>query len=281
MGEKLTLTELRQKQNKDFFDLAMGKPREQLFAFYVSWHPKLYEGVDLDKATIDYINNYFYEYKVDVQHFHRHFLNALRHATPIYNNLKAIEFSKKVFCILTNRSVRKLASTAIANLQENGEIIKLRNDSGTITDSGSVKDNGSETTSNRIATDTDNNSRTANKELPMRANGDFEELFDWNGASNVSEVNEQNEKVENANGTTTDNRMTYTGNVRTLATQIRNEDTNNLTKINNETNNDKETIERISGQGVDLIKKIWNYIITPKAIDYLIEELEEAFITVM
>lgn len=278
--EQQTLTQIQQRQNKDFYETAMGQPREQLFAFYISWHPKLYEGVDLDKATIDFINNYFYEYKVDVVNFHRHFLNALRHATPIYNNLKAVEFNKKVFDIITNKSVRKLAKTAIDNIQEKGTINKLRNDSGTITDSGSISENGSESTTNRISTDTENNTRQADKELPMRAEGDFEDLFDWQGASKVSEIQTDGNTVENGSGTQTNNKMTYTGNTRTLQTQITNADTNNLERIQNAVGNDKETIEHITGQGVELIRRIWNYLITPKAIDYLIGELEEAFITV-
>lgn len=280
MEKAITLTELQKKQNKDFYEMALGQPRVQKFSFYLGWHPKLYEGVDLDSATIDYINNHFYEYDVDVVNFHRHFLNALRHATPIYNNLKAVEFNKKVFDIITNKSVRKLAGSAIENLQENGQINKLRNDTGTITDSGSTQDRNTESTTNKVKTTGDDNNKTATKELPMRANGDFEELFDWNGASNVSESDNKTLKIEDGNGQTSNDRNITATNTRTLATQITNTDTNNLTKINNAVNNDKETIERITGQGVDLIRKIWNYLITPKAIDYLVSELEESFITV-
>lgn len=280
MGKEMTLKELQERQNKDFYEMSMGMPREQLFSFYLGWHPKLYEGVDLDTATIDYINNHFYEYKVDVVNFHRHFLNALRHATPIYNNLKAVEFNKKVFDIITNKSVRKLASTAIDNLQENGQINKLRNDTGTITDRGTLTDSNTETTQAKIKTSGDNNTKTASKELPMRANGDFAQLFQWAGASNVNEVDNRMLNIEDTNGSVSNDRTSTSGNTRTLATQITNTDTNNLTKINNAVNNDKETIEHITGQGVDLIRKIWNYLITPKAIDYLVSELEEAFITV-
>ena len=276
----MTLTENQKKQSDEFKDLCYSKTREQLFAYYVSWHPNLYAGVNLDKSTIDYINNYFYEYKVDSVNFHRHYLNALRHATPIYNNLKAIEFNKKVFDIITNKTVRKLAKTAIDNIQENGTINKNRHDSGTITDSGSVKQNTSENQTNNKTINESNDSRNATKQLPMKADGNFDDLFNWAGASNVNEIIDENENTENATMSNTANAMTYTGNTRTLATQITNEDTNALTKIQNAVGNDKETLETIGDQGVELIEKIWNYLIEPKSIDYLIGELEEAFITV-
>lgn len=277
-----TLKQLQKRQNHHLFNTAMGTPREQLFADYVSWHPNMYDGVDLDKATIDYINNYFYEYKVDCNHFHRHFMNALRHATPIYNNLKAVELSEKVFDIITNKSVRKLASSAVEDLKENGTIAKLRNDTGTITDSGTIAQTASENTTanNRYNKDTDN--RAANRELPMKTSGsDFDDTVDWeNGASNISENKIEEDSTENISENVGSSANTTTGNTRTLATTITNSDTNELTKLNNIDKNDKETIERITGQGVDLIKKIWNYLITPKAIDYIISELEESFITI-
>lgn len=278
-----TLTQIQKRQNKELFETAMGQPREQLFAFYVSWHPKLYEGVDLDMATIDYINNHFYEYKVDTINFDRHFMNALRHATPIYNNMKAIEFSDRVFNIITNKSVRKLAKNTIDNIKENGTINKLRKDTGTITDSGTAQQTGSETQTDRKSIDDNTKNKVADKQLPMQSLGgeEFEELFDWSkGASTINESENDYTRTENNSGSNSTNINTTTGNIRTLATNISNEDTNELTKISNLKGNDKETIERIQGQGVDLIRKIWNYLITPKAIDYLISELEEAFITV-
>ena len=278
----MDLTTAQRQQNKTFIDDCYAD-REQLFAYYISWHPKLYEGVDLDSATIDYINNYFYEYKVNPKDFDRHFLNALRHATPIYNNLKAIEFNKKVFNITTSKRVRKITEDTTNNIKENGTHTKEQGQHGSITDNGTIANTFAGTQNVETEEENSNDSKTANRKLPMQTNGQsFDGQFGWGaGASDISETKTNGGATGASETKNNSTENTQTTNIRSTNTEIESEDRNNLTRLAEMALNNKETEEEVGAQAVELILKIWNYLILPKSIDYLIKELESSFILIL
>lgn len=220
-------------------------PKEtQKFSEFLSWHPCLYDGVELDKATIDFLNNYFWDYSVKPQEFERKYLQALRRATGIYKNMKAIELVDQVFDITTNETVRQYTRQAVNELSQTGNVTS----NSTSTNSQTVTD--------------DSNTKTAQKTLPMNSEGDFDELFEWDGGSGISETRDEDESRTSGSGS------------------INSTDTRNLLDLGNQDINDKETIKIVGDQAVKLVSNIWNYLLAPKAIDYLVNELEKCFVLV-
>lgn len=115
-----------------------------------------------------------------------------------------------------------------------------------------IAENGTKT-SQRSDTSSDN-TKNANRELPMASTGrDFENTVRWNdGASNISESKTAGSSTISQN------------------------DVDNLQRAANESGNTKETYTR-ERTPVDTVDRIWNYILKPKAIEYLTSELQYAF----
>lgn len=347
------LRENQKIQNKLFEDLCYGE-QKQKFYYYIGTHPRLFDGLDIDSATIQYLIEYFYDYDLRPNHFERHFVNSLRRILPVYNNMKAVEFNKRIFDITTNQSVRDLVANATNELKRDGTLSSIQNDTGTITDSGSVVDtgtitdngevketgtitdngevnesgsvsdngtiteNGRTTNNENITTETDTTNKNANRKLPMQSTGDdFEDIVNWDkGASEIAQtendVIEDQTKTQNAtlnntknitntttttNNTDSENTRTLdtnkendnvrtldtnkeTNNVRTLGTKIDKNDINSLTELATKENKDKTKYKAVNGQAVMLIKRIWDYLLEPKSLDYITTQLEECFILV-
>lgn len=278
----MTLKEAQKQQNKQFIDNCYGQ-QEQLFAYYIGWHPKLYEGVDLDSATIDFINNHFYEYYVNPKDFDRHFLNILRKVTPIYNNLKAIEFNKRVFNITTDKFVRNITEDTTNDITENGNGSRDTHNNGTIGDDFSSERNLTENETSTGAENKNSDNKNANRKLPMVSNGSsFDGLFGWGaGASDITETKDiTGTNTTGSVATTTKDDLKST-NIRGINTRIQTEDVNQLKRLGKIALKNKDKREEVKGQAVNLIKNIWDYLILPKSIDYLCSELESAFILIV
>ena len=278
----MNLATNRKKQSKAFEELCLGKT-EQKFCNYLSWRPGLYDGVDLDSATIEYINLYFYDYEVNPVEFYNHFRAALMRAVPTYNNLKAIELNKRVFDITTNKNVRKITNDTINDIQKDGTISKLRKDRGTVQDVGTGTDittaSGTETTRG----DSSKASKQANRTLPMNIDSDnYDDLFSWDrGAGNISENRDETENSETSNNNSSGTSTTTSNTTKTYNLDITNDDTNSLIELGNIKVNSNDKYEEVGQQAVKLIKNIWDYLVEPKAIDYLVDELKNCFILII
>lgn len=277
-----TLKENQKLQSDLFRDLCYGTTRQK-FWHYVGTHPRLFENVDIDSATIQYIIDYFYDYNIDPSNFERHFIAKLKKVSAIYNNIKAIEFNKKVFDITTNESVRNIVNDATNELTRDGTLSSIRNDTGTIRNQGSVNETGRNTASETTESDSQGNSKQAARALPMQSTGaGYESLFDWGkGASNINENEDNGSSIEDRDFTENTNRDTTTNYTQTLGTQIEKNDLNKIEELAKSNSTNKDKYKAVNRQAVILIKNIWNYLIEPKSIDYLVSELEPCFSLVL
>lgn len=101
-----------------------------------------------------------------------------------------------------------------------------------------------------------NSNKSASKQVPMtNQGGSFNNLFTWGGAAGIG----QDETSGNSD--------------------ILISDLNSLLNSGTDSGNSKETVER-HGDPVEHINRIWNYLLKPKAIEYLTSQLSYAFILV-
>lgn len=333
MGEKpftgnYTLRQNKRFQSKQYADTMCGT-HEQLFGEYLLYNPQLYEGVDLDSATIDYLNNYFYEYHINPVVFERRYIRSLLGATSIYNNLKAIELNDGIFSKVGNETVRHLIENHLQHTAQNGttnDITKntgdtttdnshndMSDDTGNIktdttlsdtkTGTGTIKDE--ETNHNKRDYDMENGSKTANKIAPQRISGDgFEDQFNWNSATDIHETEGYENSItkddgtkdnlrtlntkDTDNGTTNETQTLNTNNhtygtfntIQTLNTQTAKSVLDSIDNNFSHNADDWETITNQTQPIQEIVENVWNYLIAPKAIDYLITVLSKCFISV-
>lgn len=116
----------------------------------------------------------------------------------------------------------------------------------------SLAQNGSKNSSTNSTSNAD--TKEANRQEPMESTGaTFDGTVSWsNGASNIAE-----------------NKVSGSANI----TQA---DTNALVSNGTDNGNSTETYNH-HGNPVEHIDKIWNYLLKPKAIEYLTSELQYAF----
>ena len=239
------------------------------FSEYLSITPTLYDGVDLDKGTIDYLNNWFYDYSVYAADgkFERQYLNNLRRSVGIYNNLKSIELCDRIFDITTNQSIKDATVKTIDRLKSDRTLNK--------TGSNTTNDTGTTTTGNTQKYTPVTDVRTAVRNVPMNSKGTFDEMFDWDelGATQVTE------QKNNGGTDVTTNDQTVTDNTQSK-TVLDTQDVEKLKQLNDIANKSKEYNSAVNGQVVGLVSNIWDYLVTPKAIDYLVDQVEPSFILV-
>lgn len=316
----MSLMENQMKQDKHFRDVALENIPECKFSVFLGMRPRLFDAVDLDTGTINYIKDYFWEYNVNPAHFEHHFITKLKRVCAVYNNMKAIEFHDKVFDITTDKYVRQLITEATNELARTGGKNAKTKNTGTIKDTSSEHEDGSnsitygktesETISKNIdtandgfdITTADTNRKQAVKNLPMQTghvNMSPNQDLDWEkGASGVQQnkahdtnrvdfnsgthTEEDNTVTNRASGTDrgTNNSSRTGSNDRVIDTEVNYEDATTLRDLGSNAGEDNETLEITRGQGVELIQKIWNYLLAPKALDYLVEELQTCFILV-
>ena len=262
---KRGLRENQIKRDKLFTDLCYDDLKEMPFINFLQYNQWLYENVDLNKNEIDYINNYFFDFNVNPTNFERKFHRVLSRAIPTYKLLKANELRDDIFKITNNDYVRHLTTKTLGSLtsDKTGNSKQTSNGTNNNTFTGKSTNTGT----------SENNTQTANKTLPMSSDSSgFDSLFDWEGASGVDESNVNG----NTSDTTNTNNTTVDTNTNTINAET-------VDKLKNITNNDLdtwETMDNRNGNTVDIINNLWLYLIKPKAIDWLINELKKCFILV-
>ena len=229
----MALQETRAIQNKIFYDDCYDDSREQTFSFYLGNNPTLFQEFSqvLTHNEMQLIVEHFWNYTLDPREFEFNFKRAVREAMPHYLNMKAIEFKKDLFDVITNETVRHYIGKEITKLSS---------------------DRTGETHSGRAGT---NDNKTADKQLPMESQGTtYDGLFNWaNGGSSINQGKQETSETINAS------------------------DKQFLRDNGNRDNDDFETFTETKGLMVDKINKIWQYLIKPKAIEYLFGELSVAF----
>ena len=261
---KTTLSKGQLARDKHFTDLCYDTI-EQPFYNFLQYNQWLYENVDLTKTEIDYINNYFFDFNVNPANFERKFHRVLSRALPTYHQLKNMELQDDIYKYTNNSYTRTIVNKTLNNLSSNGSgtNTQTNTNNGNVKNTGTQKNNGSSS----------QNTQTANKTLPMSVDDEgFDNLFNWSGASNVNE--------NNTNGSSTDNTTTENTTIDTSSNTINGNTTNTLSNITNNDFNGTENYEQTNGLIVDIVKNIWAYLISKKAIDYLIEELKQCFILI-
>lgn len=120
----------------------------------------------------------------------------------------------------------------------------------------SLAENGNNTRTGNNSTTGDN--KSANRELPMESTGrNFENTVDWSdGASNISE------------------------NKNTGSSTINQSDINALTRNGTDNGNSHEYFTR-NGDAEEIVDRVWNYVVKPKAINWLTAQLSTTFILCM
>lgn len=216
---------------------------EVSFAEYLATHPHLYDGIDLSGNEITEINNHFWDYNVFDKTFSHNYLTTLSRRLGQYHKLKELEFVEQIGDITTNKEILKIAGHVASD--------SANTSSGW---SQSINDGGAR------HSETDN--KDANRNLPMNTTGsdDIDDLVDWgDGASNIAE----NKSVNDSDSFQDKINVTDGRSLTNIATQWN-------------TNDSERTV--IGQQAVKCIENIIAYLKQPKALDWLINELDACFI---
>ena len=308
MNNPMTVNIPRNKhiREKIYADNVQGLNKREKYYDFLSDHPTLWDGVDLDQATIDYVNNFFFDYDVNPWKFERYFIQRLRHSVAIYNKLKSIELQDKIFDLTDNETVRHLTTKTTDQLNNEKNSNKTINNTGdtTTTNSNNTKSTGGTTTTTEGTSQDDSTNKTivdgttdtiaAQRTLPMNTSGDsnIDSLKDWSYGSSASEsktdddsttttTNTDKSSTEGSTNYTQDLLVNASGNLKVEDNRKQTEEL--LEKLGQIANGNVDTWETNNNRNqmvVDMVNKIWNYLIAPKAIDYLIGELEGAFYNV-
>lgn len=234
----MDLITARAIQNQIFKEDVTEDLVRQNFLYFLGNHPRLFQEFTdngfLTNAEMNYIIQHFFDYDVDPRTFENEFKREMREALPRYNNLKSIELIDEVYELTDNKYIRKITRDRATNLSENG------------------------TSTGESTTDSTDNTKQADRELPMETTGtqSIDNIVNWgDGASSINE----NKSIGSSN-ITHDDRTTLISNAR----------------------EDDDTNEEFESHGnpVEHIDKIWQYLIKPKAIEYLLSQLSQAFILV-
>lgn len=232
------LSQTRAIQNRLFAEDVVEDLTRQNFMYYLGEHPNLFQDFIqsgyLTNAEMNYIIEHFNDYDVDPRTFGSDFTREMHEALPRYNNMKAIELIDEVFELTDDKYIRGIVRNRATQLAENG------------TSNGST------------ATDSTDDTKSANRELPMETkNGStIDTIVDWDeGASNVNENKSQGHST-----------ITH----------------NDITSLTSSGTESGDTTEHYlhHGNPVEHIDKIWQYLLKPKAIEYLTAAISPAFILI-
>lgn len=218
------------------------------FYEYLSQHPDIWDNMDIltdnEKA---FINEEFWELQVKPVTFARHFRHEIDKYVDQYLALKSIQFNEKLSDLTTNEKLRTIINSEASNLSRTGN----RTHSSQGTESESVRVHG--------------NTKQADRALPMNSYGDdLDDIVDWSkGASTAGESQ-------------TDNTNTVTG-----SNNISGTDSQTLSDIGTRNANGTITDKEMNDQAVTCIRKIWDYLIEPKAMEWFINKLKPCFILIL
>lgn len=247
----------RKEELKHLKKLVYQNYGEQLFIDFLMYNIHLYDGLSIDNETVDFINNYFYLYYVDPEYFLINFRNELQLNLSSYYLLLKNEMREEILNISNNRQYVRLATAEI------DKKIKTLNES--------IKNKYNSESETKEDTTNITKNKSANKVNPMsiEANGDFDDLFNWDTSTSIDEDNGTNKS--NTTNTFTENSKNINDKkhiIKNIADGLK--DTSILT-------------EGATMLVVDAINTISNYIINDnnKARYYLIKKLKPCFINII
>ena len=262
----------------------------------------LYDDITIDENTINFINEYFKFYDIDVKYFYDEFRNTLRLILPRYYQMLKLEIDNDVTKIYNNIKFKRFCSaitddTIQNKINKNNKDITYNenytgdnNVSENATNTNTV--NGNTTNSGNSNTNIDSDERNANKQNPLSNEADdFDELFNWETSTEINEnVNEENTRTTTSNNETrtqTDNgsntltRETTDEVNRNYAQNDINKAHEDLRKIAKGLKDDEEITTEINNLIVENINKIVDYLFkNNRASDYLINNLKKCFVSV-
>ena len=218
------------------------------FNEYLTLNPHLYDHVsgltDTEKA---FINEEFWDLMVNPTTFSHHFLHQIDKYIDRYLELKELNLNDKLKDIVTNERVRMIVGNATSSLTRN------------------ATRNGTSTGSKTDSTTINQNNKSANRALPMNSSGeDLDDIVDWSkGASDAGET-----QTRGTNSTTGSESLTT-------------QDVQTLTDLNSSGNTGTIRDTEMNELAVDCIGRIWDYIVSHDALEWLCKQLESCFILVL
>ena len=262
----------------------------------------LYDDITIDENTINFINEYFKFYDIDVKYFYDEFRNTLRLILPRYYQMLKLEIDNDVTKIYNNIRFKRFCSAITDDTIQN-KINKNNKDityNENYTGNNNVNENGTNTntingntsSSGNSNTNIDSDERSANKQNPLSNEADdFDELFNWETSTEINEnVNEENTRTTTSNNET----RTQTDNGSNTLTRETTDEVNrnytqndinkaheDLRKIAKGLKDDEEITTEINNLIVENINKIVDYLFkNNRASDYLINNLKKCFVSV-
>lgn len=252
----------------------------------------LYDEIDIDINTINFINEYFKFYDIDVKYFYDEFRNTLRLILPRYYQMLKLEIDNDITKIYNNIKFRRLCTAksddAIQNKFNKNNKDKTYNETYENNDTynDNNTNNNTKTSNSTNTVNSDSNEKIANKQNPLsnEAN-DFDELFNWDTSTEVNETNTENSDRTIANANETNNTtatINHTGNndgARNYTENEINKAHEDLRKIAKGLKDDEEITTEINNLIVENINKIVDYLFkNNRSSDYLINNLKKCFV---
>lgn len=215
------------------------------FYEYLEKNPHLYDNVegltDTEKA---FLNVEFWDLKVKPSTFSHHYLHNINKYIDQFLLLKEIQFSEKLSDLTTNEKLRTIINAEASNLSR--------------TANTSHSSTGSESESHSV----NGNTKQADRALPMNSSGeDLDDIVDWSkGASTAGES------------------KTISTDTVTGSNSITGSDAQTISDIGTRNANGTITDKEMNDQAVDCIRRIWDYLTEPKAMEWLCNKLRPCFI---
>lgn len=219
-----------------------------MFCDYINYNSKLYDGIKIDRKTIEYLNNYFMFYYVYPQEFYYNYRRYLARYLPTYYLMLKNEMRDDLLSISTNQKYTRIVDNTLNKLFQDN-LININNDG---------KSDGTNNTTNE--------NKDATRQTPMSVineSENFEDLFDnWETANNKNQTLNQNDN-------TTHNEYENHSNERNKLYNI-------IKKMSDKGIRDNE----LNNLVIESVDKIYNFLAKNKSVDYLVEQVKPTFITI-
>lgn len=239
---------------------------EMMFCDYLNIDLYLYSNININKQTIELINNYFFYDYVNTLKFSHYFRTNLILNLPIYNDMLKNEMRKELFDLSTNINYRRLAN---ANIEK---ALNIHNRE--MTNNNDISTENISNSSNTTNTNIDNKKKNAQKDNPMSITAnDFNDLFNWDTSSTITEDKENN--ITNSTNSNNENSKTISNNI------TKEEEKNKIKNILSSLADTSELSKGINTQAIQSIENINNFLISNnRAIKFLLTQLQKNFINI-
>ncbi len=261
----------------------------------------LYDGIDIDEASIQAIDDWFYNRRIcDNTHFDRYFRRKLKNSIGRYNQLIRIEYTEfDPLVSAYHESWTNVEGTHEGSSSESGSYSKEGNSTDnhqttfndTIRKSGTVVTDSDSTQSSSGSSDSD--TKTLQRALPAAGlsygSAGLPSNLNWNTASGQEENktgNSDNSSGTSATDTTVTNNLSdaHTGNNVVAGTTGNSEEGSDSKASSNSGTDNTETMYISAGRDgltpQEALLKAMEYIRQSRAFDWLKDELETCFISV-